>query len=113
MTDPTSQLSINRQAPVLGVSRRSVYYLPRPISTADLKLMHRIDNLHLGAPFAGSRMLQGLLVQERFKVGRLYAVTLKRLTVIRASHRVSPTQNLALTLWLKEGFLLDMGPERL
>ena len=42
MIDPTSKLSINRQARVLGISRGSVYYQPRPISDADLKLMHRI-----------------------------------------------------------------------
>jgi hypothetical protein len=46
---------------VLGISRGSVYYKPRPVSEADLKLMHRIDKLHMEFPFAGSRMLQGLL----------------------------------------------------
>ena len=45
MIDPTSKLSINRQARVLGISRGSVYYQPRPISDADLKLLHRIDKL--------------------------------------------------------------------
>jgi putative transposase len=39
------------------------------VSEADLKLMHQIDKLHMEFPFAGSRMLQGFLVQERFKVG--------------------------------------------
>ena len=38
MIDPTSKLSINRQARVLGISRGSVYYQPRSISDADLKL---------------------------------------------------------------------------
>ena len=49
---------------VLGISRGSVYYKPRPVSDADLKLMNRIDKLHMEFPFAGSRMLQGLLVQD-------------------------------------------------
>ena len=87
MIDPTSNLSINRQARVLGISRGSVYYQPRPISDADLKLMHRIDKLHMEAPFAGSRMLQGLLVQEGFKVGRLHVVTLMKRMGIRALYR--------------------------
>ena len=51
---------------------------PRPISDADLKLMHRIDKLHLELPFAGSRMLRGLLAQEGFKVGRLHVATLMK-----------------------------------
>ena len=87
MIDPISKLSINRQAHVLGISRGSVSYQPRPISDADLKLMHRIDKLHMELPFAGSRMLQGLLVQEGFKVGRLHVVTLMKRMGIRALYR--------------------------
>ena len=78
MIDPTAKLSVSRQAIVLGISRGSVYYKPRPVSDADLKLMHRIDKLHMEFPFAGSRMLQGLLVQEGFKVGRLHVATLMK-----------------------------------
>ena len=66
MIERTAQLSISRQAILLGISRSSVYYQPRPVSDADLKLMHRIDRLHMEFPFAGSRMLQGLLAQEGF-----------------------------------------------
>ena len=54
MIDPKSQLSISRQAGVLGISRGSVYYQARPTSDADLKLMRRIDELHMELPFAGS-----------------------------------------------------------
>ena len=50
-----------RQAKALGISRGSVYYRPRPTSDADLALMRRIDALHLDHPFAGSRMLRGML----------------------------------------------------
>jgi len=63
MIDRTAQLSVSRQAILLGISRSSVYYQPRPVSDADLKLMHRIDRLHMEFPFAGSRMLQRLLAQ--------------------------------------------------
>ncbi len=75
MIDPTARLSVSRQAIVPGVSRSSVYYQLRPVSDADLKQMYRIDKLHMELPFAGSRMLQGLLVQEGFKVGRLHHLT--------------------------------------
>ena len=54
MIDPKSQLSISRQAGMLGISRDSVYYQPRPTSDAYLKLMRRIDELHMELPFAGS-----------------------------------------------------------
>ena len=57
------------------------------MSEADLKLMHRIDKLHMEFPFAGSRMLQGLLVQEGFKVGRLHVATLMKRMGIEALYR--------------------------
>ena len=43
MIDRDHTLSITRQAALLGISRGSVYYLPRPVSEADLALMRRID----------------------------------------------------------------------
>ena len=54
-------LSIARQAKALNISRGSVYYQPRPVSAEDLKIMRRLDELHLDYPFAGSRMLRELL----------------------------------------------------
>jgi putative transposase len=41
----------------LGISRGSVYYLPKPVSVIDLAIMRSMDELHLHYPFAGSRML--------------------------------------------------------
>ena len=47
MIDRNHDLTITRQAELLDISRGSVYYLPRPVSQADLALMRRIDELHL------------------------------------------------------------------
>jgi putative transposase len=63
MIDNSAKLSVSRLAFLLGISRGSVYYQPSPASDADVKLMYRIDKLHTAFPFAGSRMLQGLLVK--------------------------------------------------
>jgi putative transposase len=35
----------------LKISRGSVYYLPRPVSPADLAIMQRLDRLHFGISF--------------------------------------------------------------
>jgi putative transposase len=78
MIDRKHKLSLSRQAKVLGISRGSVYYQPRPVSETDLALMRRIDELHLDYPFAGSRMLQGLLIGEGYKVSRLHVRTLMK-----------------------------------
>ena len=77
MIDREHRLSVSRQARLLGISRGSVYYQRRPPSPADLALMRRIqDALHLDFPFAGSRMLRGLLRQEGSIVSRLHVATL-------------------------------------
>jgi putative transposase len=64
MIDRAHDLPITKQAEALNISRGSVYYLPRPVPEADLAIMRRLDRLHLEFPFAGSRMLRGLLVAE-------------------------------------------------
>jgi putative transposase len=87
MIDRGHALSITRQAGVLGISRGSVYYLPRPVPAADLALMRRIDELHLDYPFAGSRMLQGLLRAEGHCVGRRHVATLMKKMGIEALYR--------------------------
>ena len=71
MIDRQHYLPLSRQARALGISRGSVYYLPRAVPAADLALMRRIDALHLEYPFAGSRMLQDLLKAEGHVAGRL------------------------------------------
>src|ERR1700680_5195229 len=45
MIDREHDLAIARQAEVLKISRGSVYYLPRPVSAADLAVMQRLDRL--------------------------------------------------------------------
>lgn len=87
MIDRNHKLSLSRQARILGLSRGSVYYLPRATPAADLALMRRIDELHLDYPFAGSRMLQGLLNADGHDVGRLHVRTLMRKMGIEAIYR--------------------------
>jgi putative transposase len=78
---------VTKQAAALGISRGSLYYEPRLVSAADLALMRRMDELHLEFPFAGSRMLQGLLAAEGSKVGRRHVRTLMRRMGLEAIYR--------------------------
>ena len=87
MIDPDHSLSITRQAKALGISRGSVYYLPKPVSEKDQELMRRIDRLHLEHPFAGSRMLRDMLRLEGFQVGRKHVRTLMRKMGVEALYR--------------------------
>ena len=84
MIDRDHDLPITRQAKLLNISRGSVYYLPRPVSDADLALMRRIDELHLEHPFMGARMLRRMLQREGVTVGRRHVVTLMQRMDIEA-----------------------------
>jgi len=52
MIEPTHALPATRQAELLELSRSNVYFLPRPVSEADLALTRCLDELHLNVPFA-------------------------------------------------------------
>jgi putative transposase len=84
MIDRSEQLSVTRQAQLLGISRGSVYYLPRPVSDADLALMRRLDELHLEHPFMGARMLRDQLRRQGIEVGRRHVTTLMQRMGIEA-----------------------------
>lgn len=80
-------MAVKRQAQLLGLSRSSVYYLPRPVSDRDLVLMRRLDELHLELPFYGSRKLADQLRREGHAVGRRHVATLMRRMGIEALYR--------------------------
>ncbi len=76
MIDRDHELSITRQARLLNISRGTVYYLPLPVSPADLALMRKIDELHLEHPFMGARMLRDHLARQGIHAGRRHIRTL-------------------------------------
>ena len=84
MIDREHQLSLTRQATLLGISRGTLYYLPRAVSDADLALMRRLDELHLEHPFMGARMLRDQLDRAGIRVGRRHVATLMRRMGIEA-----------------------------
>ena len=53
--------------------------------------MRRIDVLHMDYPFAGNRMMKGLLRQEGFTAGRLHVATCMKRRGIQALYRKSNT----------------------
>ena len=87
MIDRDHKLPLARQAKAVGISRGSIYYRPRPVGEAGLGLMRRINELHLEYPFAGSRMMRGLLRQEGLSCGRRHIATLMRRMGIEALYR--------------------------
>jgi putative transposase len=80
-------MPITTQCQLLGLSRSSVYYSPWGVSEADLRLMRRLDELHLEHPFLGSRKLARLLNDEGHAVGRRHVTTLMHSMGIEAIYR--------------------------
>jgi putative transposase len=112
MIDPEHDLPIKQQAKVLEISRSTVYYEPRPISDEDLWLMRLIDELHLSYPFAGSRMLRGLLWQQGLEVGRRHIKTLMKRMGIEAIYRKPNTSKPAPEHKIYPYLLRDMAVTR-
>lgn len=84
MIDRNHELPVSQQAKALRLSRGCLYYKPAPVSEHELGLMHRLDQLHVAHPFAGSRMLRDLLRLEGFCVGRKHVRTLMKRMGIEA-----------------------------
>lgn len=87
MIDRGHALSISRQAQLVGISRGSIYYQPKPVNTVDLELMCHIDELHLEHPFMGARMLRDQLNRKGFVVGRKHISTLMKRMGIEALYK--------------------------
>jgi putative transposase len=87
MIDRGHELALSTQARLLGVARSTVYREPQPVPVSDLTIMRRIDALHLDYPFAGSRMMRSMLVNEGIAIGRTHVRTLMRRMGIEALYR--------------------------
>lgn len=63
------EISISRQAELLGVSRSSIYYEP-VIDSYNLVLMRLIDEQYIKTPFYGSRKMTALLKRNGHQINR-------------------------------------------
>ncbi len=79
-----STVSIRKQSVLLQLNRSSLYYDPEPISTCDLKLMHRIDEIHTKSPCYGRRPMHAQLLRDGFCVGERHVGSLMRTMGIEA-----------------------------
>ena len=70
MINRTHPLPLVKQCRLLDVARSTAYYRAVGLSTQELALMRRIDELHLNHPFAGARMLSKMLKREGSLFGR-------------------------------------------
>ena len=96
MIRTSSELSVRRQCELLGVTRSTVYYEPKPEDeeTRQRKeiIMGRIDYWHTTMPFLGTRKIAAQLRGEGYSVGRKLVRSYMREMGI---HAVYPKPNLS------------------
>ena len=84
MINRDTDLPITRQCELLSLNRSTVYYQLQGVSEMDLKLMRRIDEMHLKRPFYGSRRIRDWLQDEGYDINRKRVQRLMRQMGIRA-----------------------------
>jgi len=84
MINKDNDLPITRQCELLSLNRSTVYYRLQNVSEMDLKLMRRIDEMHLKRPFYGSRRIRDWLQDEGYEINRKRVQRLMRQMGIRA-----------------------------
>ena len=72
-------LSLTRQAELLGISRSSLYYQSRPVDSLTLKIMNRIDEVNTKFPYFGSRKITAKLNRDFEKENLGLKVNRKRI----------------------------------
>jgi len=65
-----SDLPVQAQAELLGISRSSLYYQPVGPSAKEIAIKHRIDELYTKYPFYGSRRMTVSLKREGWSISR-------------------------------------------
>jgi len=84
LIDWDSPMSINCQSHLLDLPRSTLYYAPQPVSTNDLHLLNRLDEIYTKYPFFGSRRLVNFLQLEGERIGRDKVRSLMQLLGIEA-----------------------------
>ena len=105
------QVSLVRQCVLLGISRGSVYYQPKPARAEDLELMTLMDRQYLQTPFYGSRKMQAWLQGLGHPVGRNRVRRLMRLmgweAIYRKPNTSKPTPGHRIYPYLLKGVAIN------
>jgi putative transposase len=88
-----AELSLNEQAELLSVSRRSLYYKATPPSSEEVAIKHAIDRIYTDQPSYGSRRIAVILERD-------YGLNVNRKALRRHMHQmgiagISPGPNLS------------------
>jgi len=77
-------MSVRSQCELLGIARSGLYHECQPETPENLKIMSRLDKMHIKRPVYGSRRLMLLLEREGFVVNRKRVMRLLQIMGIEA-----------------------------
>lgn len=92
MVSKKSKISINRQLELLGISKGSFYYIAKPESDENLRLMRLMDEHHLEYPTKGVLQMQDFLKDKGYAINEKRVRRLLRKMAIEA---IYPKKNLS------------------
>ena len=92
MIEPDENLTTRDQCRLISLSRSGYYYVPSQETKLNLRLLRRIDELHLENPTWGSRLIRDRLALEGDVVNRK---RVKRLMAILRIKVIYPSKNLS------------------
>jgi putative transposase len=85
-------LPVVAQCRLLKIARSTLYYRPVPISTHDLAVMRRMDELYLASPFYGARRMVAVLRREGVVINRKRVRRLMRVMGLEAIYQKPNTR---------------------
>jgi putative transposase len=92
MIEPDQRLSVQDQCSLLSISRSGYYYQPTKETELNVRLLRRIDEIHVEEPTWGSRMLRDKLALEGDVVNRK---RIKRLMAVLRIKVIYPARNIS------------------
>ena len=82
-----NDLSISTQCDILGLSRSSLYYKPKPMSELNLRILNGIDEIYTDSPEYGYRQIHKQLTNEYgYQIGKERVLKYMHILDIEAIH---------------------------
>ena len=80
------ELSLSKQCNILGISRASLYYKPKPMSTYNLQILNAMDQIYTDNSEYGYRYIHQELMDNGFTIGKNRVLKYMRMLGIEALH---------------------------
>ena len=80
------ELSLSKQCNILGISRASLYYKPKPMSAYNLQILNAMDQIYTDNSEYGYRYIHQELIDNGFKIGKNRVLKYMNMLGIEALH---------------------------